>query len=104
MINRETTNQLALNSASKRTEPLSVAETARRPAPRRLLPQYWCTACAKLSWMVTLEEATRILALPSPTKAPSKQSLIQTIPKGHELKTSTGERLLCINSLFIGAF
>src|SRR5689334_11960427 len=101
MIKRETRNQMALNSSSRRTEPLSPAEKARHMHHRRILPQYWCTACAKLSSMLTLEQATKILAPTSLTNAQMKQTVIQTIPKGHELSTSTGERLLCINSLFM---
>jgi hypothetical protein len=99
MIKHQTATQLALHSASKPTEPLSLADKARLTQHRRLLPLFWCTACAKLSSMLTLEEASKILALTSRSTDPAGQSLIRVLSKGHETKISTGETLFCIHPL-----
>jgi hypothetical protein len=99
MINHQTATQPALNSASKPTAPLSLADKARLAQHRRLLPLFWCTACAKLSSMLTLEEALKILALTPCSTDPAGQSLVRALSKGHEMKISTGETLFCIHPL-----
>jgi hypothetical protein len=99
MIKHQTATQRALNSASKPTKPLSLADKARLTEHRRLLPLFWCSACANLSSMLTIEEASKILALNSRSADPASQSLVRALSKGHEMKISTGETLFCIQPL-----
>jgi hypothetical protein len=104
MIERDTATQPALNSSMKITKQLTIFEQARLTTPRRSLPQYWCTACAKLSSMVTLDKAREILVLQSPSNDRMNRSMIRALSKGHEMKISTGETLYCVNSLSTKTF
>jgi hypothetical protein len=103
-MERKITASMAMNSSTKITEPLTISEKAMLTQPFCNLPQYWCTACAKLSWMVTLKEADDILRLNSRSNYRMNQSQVRALSQGHKMKTSTGETLLCIKALSAKAF
>jgi hypothetical protein len=71
----------------------------------RVMPQLWCTACAELRWMLTLEEAKRLVSTPSrQSRRTDDEKYVQTIAEGHVLKMSSGTVLVCLHALFPKAF
>src|SRR5689334_22112388 len=98
-MEREIVAATAMNSSTKITTPLTTSEKAMFTQSPRILPLYWCTACAELSLMVTLDMAEEILRLNSRSNPRTNQSQDQALYQGHKMNTSTGETLLCIKAL-----
>jgi hypothetical protein len=75
------------------------------PQATRVMPQLWCTACAKLSWMVTLEEANQLISGQScQSHKTEKEHDIQAVTQGHQMKLSSGVLVVCLHALFPNAF
>jgi hypothetical protein len=75
------------------------------PQATRVMPQLWCRACARLSWMVTLEEANQLLTKHScHSHRSDEQEDVQILPQRHQMKLSSGTLMICLHSLFPKAF
>lgn len=75
------------------------------PQATRVMPQLWCTACAKLTWMVTLEEANQLISgQPCHSHKTDEEQYVQAVTKGHQMKLSSGTLVVCLHALFPKAF
>ena len=68
-----------------------------------LIPQLWCDACAKQTWVVTLEEAVEIAGI-SPDCCYSNVRKPVMMRNIHTVTTSKGTALICLKSLFLSIF
>jgi hypothetical protein len=92
-----------MNSATKIT--VKMEAPFPRPQATRVMPQFWCTACAKLRWMVSLEEAKHLLSTPNyHSQKTNDEHYVQTITRGHQMETSSGAILVCLHALLPQAF
>jgi hypothetical protein len=71
--------------------------------PAGLIPRHWCDACAKQTWVVTLEEAVEIVGI-SPDCYNSKARKRVMMRNIHTVTTSTGTALICLKSLLLCIF
>ena len=85
------------------TTELSTDQVNRQTQTAGLIPQHWCNACAKHTWMVTPEEAAEIACI-SPSCYSAKAGKAVVIRNIHMVTTSTGAALVCLKSLFLCIF
>ena len=96
-------NARATRMSMKPTVQLSVEQLEQQAQPRALIPQHWCDACAKQTWVVTLEEAVEIAGI-SPSCYSAKAGKTVMTRNIHAVTTSTGAALICLRSLFLCIF
>jgi hypothetical protein len=85
------------------TTQLSPDQLNRHIQTAGLIPQHWCDACAKATWMVTPEEAAEIAGI-SPSCYSAKAGKTVMMRNLHIVTTSTGAELICLKSLFLCIF
>jgi hypothetical protein len=68
----------------------------------RVIPQQWCSECAKQTWVVSFEEAFEIWAAGSQAASQSNNKFQLT--ELHQVQTVSGAKLICLHSLFPNAF
>jgi hypothetical protein len=75
------------------------------PKATRVTPKLWCKACARLRWMVTLEEANQLVyGHPCRSHKTDAESDKQMVTEGHQLELACGAQLVCLHALFPKAF
>jgi hypothetical protein len=94
---------MMMSSTTKTTMRLGPPLVA--PQTTRVMPQLWCTGCAKLRWMLTLEEARHLVSAPARQSYTTDDDIyIRRIAEGHVTKMSSGRMLVCLHALFPKAF
>jgi hypothetical protein len=68
-----------------------------------LIPQHWCDACAKETWVVTLEQAVDIAGINTDCYYSNAQKPVM-MRNIHTVTDSGGTALICLRSLFLCIF